>query len=362
MNKRARDLFYLGILLSTVICNYIGLVDFFSLPFVNAREAQPIFVNFVKRVRVDVGYQVILAGNRGYVSNNDGITIIDLENPKEAHKIGFVEEDTNGFDVHNELLFRTEQSGLVIYNVSSPNNPLSIGFANTNRAAYNTKLNDSLVFTALYNGQMDVYNVSDLENPEFISTYFGSGRGLDLAVCGTTIYYADPDQGLEVINVTDPSDPHRIRTVSNTYGAWDLYRNNELLYLGCHGLGLKVLDISDPTNPTVINQFNDGGEIYGVCGNDSYLFLGDLQEGLEVLTYSNSSYLSEIASYEATPHDIAFNDNYIYLADQDRGFLVLELSREEKNNSNYYYLFFLIIPIIGITWVGYYLVNRKRNQ
>ncbi|NHK31502.1 MAG: hypothetical protein FK730_09135 [Asgard group archaeon] len=98
-----------------------------------------------------------------------------------------------------------------------------------------------------------------------------------------------------------------------------------------------------------------------VCGNDTYIFIGDLQEGVEVLNNSNPVILSEIASYVATPHDIEFNENYIYVADQDNGFLLLELSSIQGTNTPKLNTFnsFLLLPVLGIIVIFQIKSRRK---
>jgi hypothetical protein len=267
-----------------------------------------------------------------------------------------------GFDVRDNIVYTSSANGLVIINASNANNPVTISSVTSGQWGYGMRVNDTLVFS-VEGGDMAIYDVSDLNNPLFVGEYTDTGRGNDIVIYGETAYYADPDEGLEVINVTDPTNPVKIRTVSYTMGAWDLYINNELLYLGCHGLGFKVLDISNPTNPSIIKQFNDGGEVYGVCGNETFIFLGDLQEGVEVLN-NTSTYLTEVASYVATPHDIESNGNYIYLADQDNGFLLLELSPIQSENSNglNLYFVFLILPFVVIYIIHWNKLRKNRGK
>ncbi|NHJ87952.1 MAG: hypothetical protein FK734_20985 [Asgard group archaeon] len=315
---------------------------------VSANTNNNLFVNFVAEVDISVGYKMRLENNRAYISSNDGIEIIDIHNPKTPIWVETIEEGEMGFDVKNNIIYTTNSNGLVVINATIADSPEIIGISNSGQWAYNLRINDTLAF-AINSGDMDIYNVNDLNNPIHVGQYLDSGRGNDVIIHGEIAYYADPDEGLEVINITDYSNPEKIRTVSNTFGAWDLYINNELLYLGCHSLGFKIIDISNPTNPSVIKQFNDGGEVYGVCGNSSYIFLGDLQEGVEVLNYSDPTQLVEVASFTATPHDIEYRGNYLYVSDQDRGFLLLELSnkKEEYTNEAQLIFIFALIPLIG---------------
>ncbi|NHJ38809.1 MAG: hypothetical protein FK731_02170 [Asgard group archaeon] len=355
MKQKVRNLI-IGMIGFFLVANYLGLA-IINIHNIDAIDDN-LFVNYLGRVDISVGYKIRLDNDRAYVSSNEGIDIIDIQNPLAPSHIGLI-EGTMGFDVKDNIVFTTDSNGLVVIDASNTNDPQIIGTSNTGQWAYNTRVNNTLVFS-IVSGDLDIYDISDLNNPIRIGQYTDTGRGNDIIVYGDIAYYADPDEGLEIINVTNPTNPEKIRTISNTIGAWDLYISNELLFLGCHGLGFKVLDITNPTNPSIIKQFNDGGEVYGVCGNETFIFLGDLQEGVEVLN-NTSTYLSEVASYVATPHDIEFNGNYIYLADQDNGFLLLELSNTQNEITNGLNLHFgfIVFPLIGVI-IGIQC-NQKRK-
>ncbi|MFW9924109.1 MAG: LVIVD repeat-containing protein [Candidatus Thorarchaeota archaeon] len=356
--KRNKILIIIGVGIQLIILSNLGINSENEQVFVDASTNSNLYVNFIAEVDISVGYKIRLENNRAYISSNEGIEIIDVQNPTTPIWMKTIEDGTMGFDVKDNIVYTTNSNGLITINTTLASSPEIIGSSNTGQWAYNLRVNDTLVF-AIVSGDMDIYNVSNLTNPVLIGQYIDSGRGNDIIIHNEIAYYADPDEGLEVINITDCTNPEKIRTVTNTLGAWDLYINNELLYLGCHGLGFKILDISNPINPIVIKQFNDGGEVYGVCGNNSYIFLGDLQEGVEVLNNSNPIQLIEVASYTATPHDIEYQGNYIYVADQDNGFLLLELSNIRIEHTSDVQLFYglVIIPLIGIKMI----ILSKKN-
>ena len=349
MKRKSKNLIIIGfcIQLLAISCLRLYNVEENFSASANTNE-NSLYVNLVGEVDIGVGYKIRIESDRAYVSSNNGIDIINIQDPTAPSRIGTIEGGM-GYDIKDNIVFSTDEDGLVVFDASNAAAPEIIGTSDVGQWAYNVRVNDTLAF-AIVNGDMDIYDISNVNNPVRVGQYTDTGRGNDVIIKGGIAYYADPDEGLEVINVTDQTNPEKIRTVSYTYGAWDLYLNDDLLYLGCHGLGFKILDISNPTLPVVIKSFNDGGEVYGVCGNSTFIFLGDLQEGAEVLNYTNNSPLVEIASYTATPHDIEFRGNYLYLADQDNGFLLLELSDTYVENTNEVSLFFglIVIPLVGV--------------
>jgi len=66
-----------------------------------------------------------------------------------------------------------------------------------------------------------------------------------------------------------------------------------------------------------------------VGGDSKYVWVGDLQEGIEIYDISNPrSPVLVTQDQRFAPHDIFFDDDYVYLADQDRGFVILEYAEE----------------------------------
>jgi hypothetical protein len=88
---------------------------------------------------------------------------------------------------------------------------------------------------------------------------------------------------------------------------------------------VRILSVAEPLAPTTIASFNDGGEAWGIGGDSHHLWIVDLQEGIKLFDVSDPR-LPELVAQDQhyAPHDLFFNGDYAYLADQDRGFIILE--------------------------------------
>ena len=117
----------------------------------------------------------------------------------------------------------------------------------------------------------------------------------------------------------------KIRTVFGTGGVIDSYIYENMLFLACHANGVKIFNITNPTLPVSLSSFpKTNGEAYAVTGNRTHLYVADLQLGVYLLNITDLFHPVEIIHNEyGHPHDITFDGEFIYLADQDRKFIIL---------------------------------------
>jgi hypothetical protein len=213
-----------------------------------------------------VGYNVEAAGDYAYVSNNDGVVIIDKSDHSAPLRVGTIplRDGARGMAIEGAKLYiaGTEQ-GLVIVDISAPVNPVVLGNV-TMGIAYNVFVVGSMAYLVTVEGALGIVDVSNASSPSVLGALVVGSRGTDVAVAGDIAYYACPDSGLVLVNVSSPSSPEIIKTQPSTQGAMDICIHEETLYLGCHGGGLKIFNISSAEDPIWLSSFDDGGEVWGV--------------------------------------------------------------------------------------------------
>lgn len=337
-----------------------------------------IFVSFetnpeiIIRGRV-VGYDVEVSGDFAYVSNNDGVVVIDKSNYNAPVRIANipVSDGAFGLAIENDRLYVAgTSSGLVIVDISDPANPIILGDA-TSGVVTNVFATGNRAYVVNTDGELGIVDVSNSSDPSILGTLDVSSRGSGVAVVGNTVYFADPDSGLIVLNVSDPSSPDIIQTLSNTHGAWGICIYEDILYLGCHGAGLRIFNISSPEDPTWLSSFNDGGEVYGVSGNGEYLVLADLQEGAELLDVTDPEDPVLLAKYSnAAPHSVYYDGVYAYLGDQDKEFILIDFDADEpigypsrSPNIDLLWAIPIVFLSVGITIIVFpYIRTKMKNS
>ncbi|MFX0152750.1 MAG: LVIVD repeat-containing protein, partial [Candidatus Hodarchaeota archaeon] len=209
--------------------------------------------------------------------------------------------------------------------ISDPENPLITDQYNDGGSAHSVCTNGSYAYVTEYPQGMEIFDISTSDDIIKVTEYDDGGVFRSVAIKNNFIYLPDSGRGLKVLNVTDPSSPELVSTFRLTHGAIDVEIHNDLLFLGCHRHGVYIFDISTPNSPIQLGKYVKlGGEAYGVTGNTTHLYVADLQIGVYVLNITDPSHPKEISEYSnAAPHDIFWNDEKIFLADQDKQIIIL---------------------------------------
>ena len=101
-----------------------------------------------------------MENDRAYVSTNNWIEIIDIQNPTTPSIIATIDEGEMGFDVEDNIIFTTDTNGLIVINATNVNIPEIIGTSDAGNWAYNMRVNNTLVF-GIASGDMDIYDISN---------------------------------------------------------------------------------------------------------------------------------------------------------------------------------------------------------
>ena len=282
---------------------------------------------------IDLGsaYVCKIERHYAYIGTNDGVSIINFEDPHNPFVSNSIQSNEAVFGIYvaeNKLFFGDAgQHSLEIYNISEPENPVRIASLPIPGVIEGISKCDKnfgeILYVATYENGLIILNIADLQNINILSTMDCEGHGFDLICHKNFVYYANGDKGIQVINVMDPSLPVIINTLA--YGVRDVSIKDNLLAAGHGGMGFSLIDISTPDNPIVLSSRRTGGDVWGICLNDNYLFTGDLELGVEIWDISdleNPNRIKTISEYSV--HDIEFNEGYIFLADQDRHFVILD--------------------------------------
>jgi hypothetical protein len=288
----------------------------------------------ISQLSLGAAYDVFVRGGTAYVSNNQGIAVLDISDLGNPRRAGLISESSSGgtvagFHVSGDTLFAYGDR-FSMYTIGDGPNPQIISSFTGRGFVGGAGMQGHFAYLAFLQGGLEVVDQHDATNPTSVRYVPFTGQVNDLAVHEGFVYVANSSTGLEVFDVGDPTDPVSVGVVAGTPGAWDIHIVRDLLYLGCHRYGVKILDISDPSDPTVLGSYDNGGETYGVFAVGNRLYTVDLQEGVEVLDVTAPSAPSLIMrDRNYHPHDLFSDGQYLYLADQDQHFVVLPLELRE---------------------------------
>jgi hypothetical protein len=134
--------------------------------------------------------------------------------------------------------------------------------------------------------------------------------------------------------VTSGNTAFRLRklgSVDTGYGAFDVWVENEIAYVTCGYDGFKIYDVSDPSKIVELAHLPEGsgGYAHQLFFNveNSIAFIGDGHDGVRIINCTQTTDPVDIISnlpIGGYPYDIHFIGNIAYIADAERGLLIVD--------------------------------------
>ena len=281
----------------------------------------------IGHINLGSAYELFVEDDFAYVTYNNGLAIIDISDLNNPQKIKTFRTNDTGFGilVSEDIAFLGADN-LKVIDINDKNNPLLISDLDVIGSIYGICKNSNRLYLSTWEGYFYIVDIENLSSPNIVSQINCSGNGTDIAYYNNTIYYSNCQKGLQVIDVTNEESPLINTIAPNSYGAWDLCQKNNLLFLGKHNRGFSIYEIGTDNLPRSVCHLNEGGEAYGIINNDDTMYVADLQDGLEIWNLNeiqNPQLVTVIEEY--TSHDLTFKNGYLFLADQDRGFVILDM-------------------------------------
>jgi hypothetical protein len=319
-----------------------------------------------------VGYGIEVEDDFAYVSHNDGVEIINIENKNRPLVLGNIDISDGAFGIEKNgdiLYIAGDSNGLVIANISNPQQPVICSETTFGSSIINIAVQNEVVYLGFMSDLVEVFNVTDPSSPVHISTYTGNAmsnfRGL--IVSGDLLYIADSNRGIEIVNISIPSSPTFIRRIDTSFPI-GLFKQGNILFAACHAMGVYWYDITNGTEPLLKGSYHEiGGEAYGVWGNSTHLYVADLQKGIFCIDITDEGGASKVSqNFEVTPHSISGWENHVFLADQNFRFMILDL------DLNFLYdghklgyglpIIIVIVTIAGIIFLRVYQTKESQKK
>jgi hypothetical protein len=201
--------------------------------------------------------------NTLFALHNSSLKLFDLSNPSELLSNGehFIGNGMETLFPYNKHLFIGTQTGMLIYDISTPTNPEYVSSYSHIRSCDPVVVDDEYAYVTLRDGnncgetvnQLDVIDIEKYSQPFLIKSYpmtHPHGLGIDDKV----LFICDGDAGLKIY---DASDPYKItKNHLVTFGNINAYDvipvNDVLLMIGKDGF--YQYDYSDVYNITELSH------------------------------------------------------------------------------------------------------------
>ncbi len=211
-------------------------------------------------------YDIIISENAAYLATNQqGVVILDVSNPDNPQLIHRIEIPSVCCKLllQDDVLFVKLEEHLRIYNVSNLENPgLICEMEHPGSWGLGLVLSDDMLFISSWECGLQIFDVSDLEHPVRIGRYSSNkAPGMGVQVVGNVAFYAAGDHRAENnrwqgILALDVSDPRNIVQLDSLPGLnRNLIIQNDLAYVSGSN-SLDVIDVSDPTDIQNVGSYN----------------------------------------------------------------------------------------------------------
>ncbi len=153
---------------------------------------------------------ITVAGHYAYVAvGTNGVLIFDVSNPSAPTQVKNTQlqplTNVNVIAVSNGYLYASGLDNFVIYDISTPTNPVLVGSCSVLGNIQGITFSDNYVFLASGSYGIQRIDISDLANP--VSTVLYNAPNInfnDIVVANGVAYVSDADYGMRMISIAPP--------------------------------------------------------------------------------------------------------------------------------------------------------------
>ena len=269
-------------------------------------------------------------GNYVCVGNGTCMEVLDVTNPDDPIKVGFVLTESIVTDIHisaNYAYIANWSNGLRIIDLTIPQNPQESGYYNFDGQCWAVYVYGDYAYVGNDTSGMRIVDISTPSSPELVGTFNPPGNvTIEHIQVIDSLAYAASSSGLYIVNISDPETPTPVSFIPG-YGSYGVYVKNNIAYLPEFWYGLHMIDISDPYLPIDVGYFGTPGSASYCEVSGDYGFVTQESMGIYVIDLSNPTSPDSVVILD-TEDSYAFNikDDYLYLGASSVGFKVIDIS------------------------------------
>jgi hypothetical protein len=267
-----------------------------------------------------------------YVSNDlSGVRAISAADAENPTSLGTFKPSSNQLPNFwkmalsgNRAYVADLYTGLRVLNVSNPSGITQYSALALAAHTYDVVLQGSYAYLAS-GGKLVVASLSNPISPTVAGSVDLTYGAWGLAVAGSYAYVANAQGGLRIISISNPAAPTVVGTLGGLGNATHVAVQGNYAYVTRMEGGLAVVNVANPQAPFVAGNHPLYGDSMHVTVRDQRAYVADGRNGVVVLDITTPSQLVQVGHFDTYyAWDLALNGPYIYVADDDNGFLVLE--------------------------------------
>lgn len=216
--------------------------------------------------------------------------------------------------IKNNIAYIGSRAGLLILNISDPDNPEYINCYYTDKLVFNIFVKDTLAFVSsfsMWNPTLSIINLSDLNNPVLVHS-FEVNAGQSYSIFATDDYlFIGTDSGLYIYDISNLQDPVQIAHLPDT-DPRDMVVKDDYIYMVANSKYFGILDISNITDPELlcwIGNYSTSRNAIDLKGDYAYI-AGKTFDIFDISNPSNPDQLCEINIGESSLGDLFLFENF----------------------------------------------------
>ncbi len=250
---------------------------------------------------------------------------------------------TQDVEIKNSFAFIAQgEGGLLIADISDPTNPqtVSITFENIRGYSFKIALKDTIAFIAAGTFGVTVLNTVNPDTPIVTVSNLDMKPARTFHISGNYLFTSVSEQGVKIAEISYPMYPD-VRGGMSTPGyarGMTTTADTSSLLVASSEMGLSIFDISDMQNGFGNYQMwgwcdtPGNAEDVVIMDNTNYALLACGTAGLQIVDFSDSTSAHIIGSYDTGGYakDIVYSNQKVYLTTETRGLQILSV--EDINN------------------------------
>ena len=305
-------------------------------------------VRVAGQYQADIG-PLFVDGDYAYIGEASQLSILDISDPAVPRLLGSSEPlDGAPQSIYvsgGYAYVACGAEGLLIYDVRDPAQPSRIGAWQGSPYCNGVFVRGDDAFVAC-SDCLSTLDVSTPTQPVRRGAVCPAGTGEAVYVEGDYAYLADGEGGIQIIDVSDLDWPKQVSSCDTGWDdTHDVWYGDGYIYAADAYYGLSLAEAEKPWQPVAKPSFDGIPETaQAVCVVGDYAYVGVGSAGLWVIDVSDSTQLALVGSYD-TPGavvDVYADDDYVYLADAEGGFQILqcqitEVETQDEEHSGFWW-------------------------
>jgi hypothetical protein len=190
----------------------------------------------------------------------------------------------------------------------------------------------SYLYCAIFNGLI-IFDISDPENPDSVGCLYFPQGSYHIDKYQDYVYLEQSSDGIAIVDVSDPANPDSVRRLKDYFSYSDIYVKSNFGYV-LYGSSLIVYDLTDPAHPSELTSISlsEYGDYIHAEGN--ILYVVDYA-GISIVDISDPINIVETGSIQISPsiREIDVDSNLLFIATSNYGTFIYDITDAENPDS-----------------------------